>query len=715
MKGWYTARELAALALPGLPQSKRRINEFAHKEGWKQKKTLRGDPLARPCGGREGGGGIEYHHSLLPQAARLALQVQALKQPAAQPVQTLPQPAQPATAPRIVRRDAALTLLALADGHFNNNRALGRITADADFAAQWNRGDIESDVWLRRELPTVSARSIRRWREVRDEGRWNEVGGSGRKIRHALDVAEEGAVATHIGALLLKQPFLVAGQLRDLVEAQFGRQLKLRDGFIALPSLRSFQQWIAWWKEANKAIILQHTNPDVFKSRARASGINAYAGIGRVNELWELDASPADVLLRGGRHAVYLITDVFSRRMMLQVTKTARAEAALGLLRRAIMAWGVPDTLRTDNGSDFKAEAFTRALVAVGIRQDVTKPYTPEAKAIVERAIGTFQHMVGPLLPGFIGHNVTERKQIEERKSFAQRLGETDEHAFCVDLDKNDFQAICNDWAAVKYGNRIHRSLGMSPNEKARSCLSPIRAIQNAQALSLLLTPVPGGWRQVTKRGLQFEGGYYLAGALLAGQRVFCRMDAEDMGRLFVFDDEFGAFICEAVCPERAGANPHAVLAATKAAQKQLLKDGLKEAKAEARRLKPRHMIDSVLRLAAEKAAADGENVTLFPKQETSHVSAGLSSAADALDARASLSTPPSTAVDSRVESNVHRLPETSEARFRRFRAIERAMAAGADVDAGDALKLGNYQKTPEYLSMLAMERDFGGESNEVS
>ncbi|WP_425646786.1 hypothetical protein [Agrobacterium leguminum] len=51
---------------------------------------------------------------------------------------------------------------------------------------------------------------------------------------------------------------------------------------------------------------------------------------------------------------------------------------------------------------------------------------SPEQKGHVERIIKTFQHEVGPQLSGYIGHSVADRKAIEGRKSFAQRLGADD-------------------------------------------------------------------------------------------------------------------------------------------------------------------------------------------------------------------------------------------------------------------------------------------------
>jgi hypothetical protein len=70
-KFWFTSAELAELKLPGLPSSKRKVNERAAAECWALKVDADGMPLARPRQAR--GGGLEYHVSILPAATQTAL------------------------------------------------------------------------------------------------------------------------------------------------------------------------------------------------------------------------------------------------------------------------------------------------------------------------------------------------------------------------------------------------------------------------------------------------------------------------------------------------------------------------------------------------------------------------------------------------------------------------------------------------------------------
>ena len=50
-KTWWTASELADLALPALPRVKRKVNELAASARWALRVDASGSPLARPRAG----------------------------------------------------------------------------------------------------------------------------------------------------------------------------------------------------------------------------------------------------------------------------------------------------------------------------------------------------------------------------------------------------------------------------------------------------------------------------------------------------------------------------------------------------------------------------------------------------------------------------------------------------------------------------------------
>ncbi|MBV1917589.1 MAG: Mu transposase C-terminal domain-containing protein [Sphingomonadaceae bacterium] len=85
-RDWFTAAELAELALPGLPADKRSINRRARDERWSLRSDAVGEALSRPRIGR--GGGTEFHISLLPGAARIELVKRGLCETPPEPTMT---------------------------------------------------------------------------------------------------------------------------------------------------------------------------------------------------------------------------------------------------------------------------------------------------------------------------------------------------------------------------------------------------------------------------------------------------------------------------------------------------------------------------------------------------------------------------------------------------------------------------------------------------
>jgi putative transposase len=69
---WFSAAELAAMALPSLPNTKQGIGLLAERGEW-QRPVWQGSRW-RPRKGR--GGGVEYHYSVLPSVAQIAVTMQ---------------------------------------------------------------------------------------------------------------------------------------------------------------------------------------------------------------------------------------------------------------------------------------------------------------------------------------------------------------------------------------------------------------------------------------------------------------------------------------------------------------------------------------------------------------------------------------------------------------------------------------------------------------
>ncbi len=69
MTAWFTPSELAELKLPTMPATRQGVEHAREQGGWRERCNLAGDPLARKRPGAKGGGGWEYHFTLLPPLA----------------------------------------------------------------------------------------------------------------------------------------------------------------------------------------------------------------------------------------------------------------------------------------------------------------------------------------------------------------------------------------------------------------------------------------------------------------------------------------------------------------------------------------------------------------------------------------------------------------------------------------------------------------------
>lgn len=502
MRQWWTLAELAEQQLPGLPATRQGLAKLAARDGWLAMRRVDGSPLARLRPGR--GGGREFHVSLLPAIAQANL----LGVDARIADEVIPDlEVETAKAARV--RDARLAVVALARAHAAQTGFSGH-AADAAFAAAYNAGLVEADAAVRALVPHLCGRTLRNWRRWLSRGDGRAIASKQGRQRGlcVLSTANGGAVATYIGALIIKNPFFSSVHIRNAVEAKFGAMLDLEGQPIALPGLRTFTRFVTMWRDENRIALAQVTDPDRFRSHHRVAGLSRHAHVERPNQTWQIDASPADVLCLDGRHSIYVLVDVWSRRMMTFVTRTPRAQAVKLLLRKAILAWGVPDLVETDNGSDFKARAVSAFLAAADITHVRCDPYSPDQKGVVERAIGTLQRDFATMLPGFIGHNVADRKQIEARRAFAERLGCDDAKAFAVELTAVEMADYLDRWAEHHYGHKQHSSLaGLSPFAKAASYAGKLRRIESVRALDVLLMDVADGTgvRTVGKQGIRVD------------------------------------------------------------------------------------------------------------------------------------------------------------------------------------------------------------------
>lgn len=746
MKEWLTAREIAELQLPDLPTSERGVRDYALRSDWDEHPSF-----SRRRAGRDGGGGTEYHVNLLPVLAKVAYQQKHLvvEAPRPEPAGKV-QPQTAVSARAAAERDARLAIVATYQ-KFQRGAGLKASLATQVFVDRYNAELIAVDPWVREIVPSLSKRTLIRWRTAKSDGRGEALAvdrGAARKGTGVLDTANEGRVKAFALALIAQQPHLSAAEVRTQCEYEFGEFImtvsKGVETAVELPPVRTFQHFLKTLKETHRIELTKLTNPDLFRSTMALSGTGTLRHVSEPNQLWQIDASPVDALCSDGRHSIYVCVDIATRRMVLSVSRTPRASAVALLIRKAILAWGAPEVIKTDNGSDFTARDTTRLFASLGIEAEKSDAYSPQQKGHVERAIRTFQHNVGPLLPGYIGHSVADRKRIEERRSFAERLGESEAETFSVSLSGADLQKHVDEWAELVYQHRPHAGLKQqTPFNAALASTVPARMVDE-RALDLLLMPVAGGdgRRVVTKFGVRIDHHYYLTPTIMPETPVFVRQDPNDLGRAYCFAEDGGTFLGEAICPELRGIHPQTFVQAAKELQSELLKQATRQIKADMKEIaKGPALIERSLEVARRNAP----NVIPLPKRTETHSTPQISAAIEAMGERLNPTralTPAEAAehrrliaameaedeaelfkrTDAIIEERlaeieakrrpsmpegVVALPETPRHRYRRALTLSQAMHAGQDIGF-EAYWLGRYEQSAEFKAQARLHEEYG-------
>lgn len=548
---------------------------------------------------RPGRHGLEWLAETLPDETKAALRTRA------------------APAAGMTKQDARLEIVQA----FECWRPAGSklLPATVEFAALHAAGGLVS-AECRALIPAFSGRTLRRWREsLRKHGTAaladRHVSGKQAIDPEMLDVIE--------GQMYARYPHVTARQIQRILSVE----MPDRDP----PSLRSIQRWMSRWVEQHRHALSAVTDPDRHRSHRMPAFGQADAGTDGLNALWELDSTRIDVICADGRrHSLVAGIDVWSRRARAVVAPQSNAEAICALVRRCILAWGVPRQVATDEGADYTSRHLRRAFVDLGIGQVVLPPYSPHLKPFVERFIGTISRDLFATLPGFSGHSVAHREAIRSRQGFAARRGQGTAEAFRCSLTPEELQARIDAWCGDLYEREPHAGLdGETPFARAAGWRG-VRRTVDPRALDILLAAPAGGdgMRTVTKKGLMVDGGLYIAAALgpLVGTQVHVRVDPTDYGRVHVFGE---GYICTAEDPLRTGIDRQAVAAEATA----LAREADREARAHARKIvaatKSATAIDRVL----EAAAGQAGRVVPFPSRTEEQSGPMIDAAAEAADA----------------------------------------------------------------------------------
>ena len=82
-----------------------------------------------------------------------------------------------------------------------------------------------------------------------------------------------------------------------------------------------------------------------------------------------------------------MFVDSASRAQHPYGTRDKRAPALIGVIERFVADVGVPSAARTDNGAEYTNSTFVDYCNSLGIRRELTAPYTPQSNDAVESGL----------------------------------------------------------------------------------------------------------------------------------------------------------------------------------------------------------------------------------------------------------------------------------------------------------------------------------------
>jgi len=250
------------------------------------------------------------------------------------------------------------------------------------------------------------------------------------------------------------------------------------------------------------------------------------------NMLWHSDIKYGPYLpigLGGAKKQVYLVTFIDdATRFVLhgEFYPTLDQVIVEDCFRKAILKYGIPDSVYFDNGKQYRTKWMARTCSKLGIRLLYAKPYSPEATGKVEK----FNQTVDSFLR-------------EAALSKSQTL--------------DQFNRLFGIWLEECYQNKSHSALEnrLSPTAAYQKDRKALKFLDQATIATAFLHCEE---RKVDKAGcISFEGRKYEVGLNFIGCTVEVIYDPADIEELTIeFDGHAPWRVKQLVIGDRAGQRP---------------------------------------------------------------------------------------------------------------------------------------------------------------
>lgn len=576
---WLTAREIAGL--PGMPQCSKRTRE----------KLTRLAIPSRPRIGREGGGGMEYDCSALPEETRAAIAARqitaagsvALASSEAAPVRSFaPVMAQPGALQSAARRQPSVADKAVADARVRLVTMVQELVplegvkrACVLLAAKLVTGEAGQEALAiartanqRARGDMVSARTLERWMsQHRESGWWGLLPAeTEQRITHIAD-----DVAAVLGLYHSK-------------DARF-RKLSAAAQEVTRMLGRDYDSWTALYDRARRALtkVGRSAQASVALIKARHSGAQRDAKLPFKRrdttmlapmDVWVIDGHTFKAKVRHPDHGapfapeLTVVLDAATRLIVGWSVNLSESVIAVGdALRHAVGQHGIPAILYSDNGAGETAKSMDCPIdgfcARLGIDHRLGLPGKPQGHGIIERSWQTHAINAARKFGSYQGKDVDGgafRKVAAELAKEQRVIKRAEQTGQVIKLSTKAptwQQFIDGIEVMVQEYNLQHRHRSLPKREDGKH-MTPAEAwaasfdvsLQHKpSALELRMLFMPSVIRTAKRGEVVFFNQHYQAPDLMRrdidGREVSVRYDIHDPNFVLVYTLS-GEFVCEA-------------------------------------------------------------------------------------------------------------------------------------------------------------------------
>ncbi|STB70895.1 Mu transposase C-terminal domain-containing protein [Chromobacterium violaceum] len=555
VKSHYSASELAALHLRGLPTSKVALIARAERESWPYVETT-------------GRGGIRREYT--PPAEVVA----AIKAKAAESVAAaMPAPALP------IRREEQLPLIETeaqslkADARRGVLQALEMLMKRSGYPLKKAAATLLDMA----RLGTASEQLVKMLKMARDERGRPSLDGlpSVRSVLRFVEYERAGMLAPKKRERDMSVPawapfFLSYYQRPEKPTVEHAYRLFAADWAQAQPGTEAPSVWQVrrfLQKVGNVSREIGRMGERELKTLKpfiRRGFENLLPG-----DIYSADGHTFDAEVQHPLHGrpfrpeITSLVDIATRRVVgWSVALAESGLAVLDALRDACLRHGIPAVFYVDNGSGYKNEMMldvaTGFMSRLGIEMVNSLPYNSQARGVIERLHQTiWVNAAKSLQAGYIGHDMDREAKLATFKLSRKAIKSAEVSAMPL-MAWDRFIAFCDERVA-EYNDRPHRSLPkitdqatgrrrhMTPNEAWEQHVAQgfeAHRVTDDEARPLFR---PQMLRTVRRCEIELLGNRYFARALeeFHGEQLRVGYDIHDPRIVWVYDDE-GRFLCTA-------------------------------------------------------------------------------------------------------------------------------------------------------------------------